>query len=373
MNKPFPALICIFLFPLLQAPMPAPLPQAGTGNPPAPNNASRYVHDPCIIKDGAYYYVYATGPGIPFRRSKDLKQWELAGRVFTESVPAWAKTELPDSRGIWAPDISFFNERFHLYYTVSTFGKNHSLIGTASNKTLDPASKEYQWIDEGKVCESTQQDDYNAIDPNILPLSKDKLALTFGSFWSGIKLMYLDAHTGKPFPQALQQTSDNATADNSAANKPTTASPNSIIALARRPSPDAIEAPFLIKRGKYYYLFVSFDFCCRGVNSTYNIRVGRAAKVEGPYLDRDGKPMLDGGGTPVLATQGNVIGPGHCAILHAAGTDYLAYHFYDGSQNGRPTLQIRPIAWNRDAWPEPGEPVEEEKEKRRRGEEEKKR
>lgn len=351
MNKPYPVLICVCLFPLLQAPVPTPLPQSSAGNPAALNKSARFAHDPCIIKDGAYYYVFATGPGIPFRRSKDLKQWEAMGRVFTENVPAWAKTELPDSRGIWAPDISFYNKRFHLYYTVSTFGKNHSLIGAASNKTLDPASKEYQWTDEGKVFASTQQDDYNAIDPNILPLSKDKLALTFGSFWSGIKLLYLDAHTGKPLPLTTAQNTNSQPAANQKPNSPT-----NVIALARRPSPDALEAPFLIKHGKYFYLFVSFDFCCRGVNSTYNIRVGRAAKVEGPYIDRDSKPLLDGGGTPVLSSQGNVIGPGHCAILHDAGTDYLAYHFYDGSQNGSPTLQIRPLSWTRDSWPEPGLP-----------------
>ena len=356
MSKPFPVLIGVCLFPLLQAPVPAPLPQTGAGNSSAPNNSARFVHDPCIIRDGAYYYVFATGPGIPFRRSKDLKQWESMGRVFAENVPAWAKMELPDSRGIWAPDISFYNGRFHLYYTVSTFGKNHSLIGTASSKTLDPAGKDYQWTDGGKVFESTQRDDYNAIDPNILPLSKDKLALSFGSFWSGIKLIYLDARTGKPLPQTTLQNTDNQP---SAAPKPN--SPTNVIALARRASPDALEAPFLIKRGRYFYLFVSFDFCCRGVNSTYNIRVGRAARVEGPYADRDGKALLDGGGTPVLASQGNVIGPGHCAILHDAQTDYLAYHFYDKAANGVPTLQIRPLLWTPDGWPEPREPVDKER------------
>ena len=348
MNKPFPVLLVVLLFPLLQSPVPAQFPQTGVGSPSAPTNTARFVHDPCIIRDGAYYYVFATGPGIPFRRSKDLKQWETMGRVFMESVPAWAKMELPDSRGIWAPDISFYKGRFHLYYTVSTFGKNHSLIGTASSKTLDPASKEYQWADEGKVWESTQQDNYNAIDPNILPLTKDRLALTFGSFWSGIKLIYLDAHTGKPLSQNNFQN----------ANQQSEAAQTKIISLAQRPPPDALEAPFLIKHGKYFYLFVSFDFCCRGVNSTYNIRVGRAARVEGPYLDRDNKPLLDGGGTPVLASQGSVAGPGHCAILHDAGKDYLAYHFYDKAANGVPTLQIRPLTWTSEGWPEPGLPLD---------------
>ena len=160
---------------------------------------------------------------------------------------------------MWAPDISFYSGRFHLTYAVSSFGSNHSLIGAASNKTLDPASKDYQWVDDGKVFESTRQDNYNAIDPNILPLAD-------GSWRS---------------PSAP---SGPASSSYSWMRRPASRckAPRSL-PLARRPSPDAIEAPFLIRRGKYYYLFVSFDYCCRGVNSTYNIRVGRAESVEGPY------------------------------------------------------------------------------------------
>jgi arabinan endo-1,5-alpha-L-arabinosidase len=304
-------------------------------NSPAPPtaNAIQFVHDPCIIKDGAYTYVYATGPGIPIRRSKDLIHWETSGRVFEGAGPEWIRTELPESRGMWAPDMCFYRGRFHLTYAVSSFGSNHSLIGAASNKTLDPGSKDYLWIDEGKVFASTRQDNYNAIDPNILPLADNRLALTFGSFWSGIKLVFLDAKTGKPRKDA------------------------EVLPLARRPSPDAIEAPFLIRRGKTYYLFVSFDLCCRGVNSTYNIRVGRAEKVAGPYLDKDGKAMMDGGGAPLLATEGSRIGPGHCAVLHDGRKDYLAYHYYDGTHNGVPTLQIAPMTWSRDGWPVLGPPL----------------
>lgn len=130
-----------------------------------------------------------------------------------------------------------------------------------------------------------------------------------------------------------------------------------VYSLARRPSPDAIEAPFLLHRGRYYYLFVSFDLCCRGVNSTYNIRVGRAEQVTGPYVDREGKAMMEGGGSILLATQGSVIGPGHCAVLHNERGDFLVHHFYDGEDNGMPTLQVRPLAWTSDGWPEAGAPL----------------
>jgi|SRR5579871_606341 len=298
-----------------------------------PDNAIKDVHDPAIIRDRGSYYVFSTGKGIPIRRSRDLIHWEFVGSVFPEDVPAARKQEIPNSRSLWAPTISYFNGRYHLYYAVSTFGSNRSLIALATNKTLDPASRDYRWTDEGKVIETTRQDSYNAIDPNIVLYPPHRAALTFGSFWSGIKTVPLDLATGKPAPGATP------------------------IALAQRPSPDAIEAPFLLRHGKYCYLFVSFDYCCRGINSTYNIRIGRSEQVAGPYVDRDGKSLLDGGGTLLLGTQGRVIGPGHCSVLHDRKGDFLAYHFYDGDDHGRPTLQIRPLTWTSDGWPVVGEPL----------------
>ncbi len=320
-------LLGLALFALTSYAPPVPTPDA--------ENAIKFVHDPCIIRDKDTYYVFSTGPGIPIRRSKDLIHWELAGRVFPEDMPDWAKQEIPGSRGIWAPDISYFNGRFHLYYAVSRFGRNRSLIALVSNKTLDPASKDYQWVDEGKVFESGPGQDYNAIDPNVVLFPSNHPALTFGSFWSGLKLVFLDARTGKP------------------------ASDAQVVSLARRPSPDAIEAPFIVHRGRYYYLFASFDFCCRGVNSTYNIRIGRAAQITGPYLDRDGKALLEGGGTLLLGTQGNLIGPGGCSILQDRRKDFLVYHFYDGADRGIPTLQIRPLTWTADGWPTAAAPLPE--------------
>lgn len=309
---------------------------AGPGSPQSPATAAhsdvQHVHDPCIIKQGAYYYVFSTGHGIPIRRSRDLVHWELLGRVFAEDLPKWAQEAIPGSNRPWAPDIAYFNGRYHLYYSVSTFGRNRSLIGLVTNKTLDPKSADYAWRDEGKVFESFPADNYNAIDSNVLALGRKRMVFLFGSFWSGIKMVEADPKTGKPIPGAP------------------------VRPVAWRPSPTAIEAPFLLRRGGFYYLFVSFDFCCRGVRSTYNIRVGRAKTVEGPYLDRDGKPLQEGGGTLVLGTEGRYIGPGHCDVLQERNRDLLVYHFYDAEANGVPTLQVRPLSWDRDGWPKPEPP-----------------
>jgi len=260
--------------------------------------------------------------------------WDLAGRVFAEDMPKWAHEEIPGSVFPWAPDIAYLNGRYCLYYSVSTFGRNRSLIGLATNKTLDSKSPDYAWKDEGKVVESFPRDGYNAIDSNVLALGKGRLALVFGSFWSGIQYVEADLRTGKPRSGAVPQF------------------------IARRPGSTAEEAPFLLRRGAYYYLFLSFDFCCRGTQSTYNIRIGRAKSVEGPYQDRDGKPLLEGGGTLLLGTEGSVIGPGHCAVLREPRRDLLVYHYYDGKASGVPTLQIRPLAWDKDGWPHAEAPLE---------------
>lgn len=292
-------------------------------------NAIVHVHDPHAIKQGRYFYVFSTGPGIMIRRSSDLVNWTYIGSAFPKGIPDWAKADVPGASPdfIWAPDIMKVDGRFFLYYAISTFGKNRSVIGLATNKTLDPASKDYHWVDEGKVAESFTTSDFNAIDPAAVRIDSKRLALAYGSYWSGLKMVEVDPHTGKPLADA----------------KP--------LSIAQREFPDALEAPAIEKIGKYYYLFVSWDACCRGVNSTYNIRVGRSLKWDGPYVDKDGKPLTEGGGTLVLGTEGRVIGPGHCSVLTDGSKRYLVYHFYDGDNNGVPTLQVRPLTIGTDGWP----------------------
>ena len=128
-----------------------------------------------------------------------------------------------------------------------------------------------------------------------------------------------------------------------------------LYSLASRPrtkdSPGAIEAPAIIRKDNYYYLFVSFDFCCRGADSTYNIRVGRSRRLTGPYTDRSGKPMLAGGGTMVLTGGSRWRGPGHCAILHDKDGDKIVYHAYDANARGASTLRLASLIWDSEEWP----------------------
>jgi arabinan endo-1,5-alpha-L-arabinosidase len=267
------------------------------------------------------------------RISTDLIHWKKAGRIL-ENLPPWAGREFPSAKSPWAPCVSYFNGLYHLYYALSVFGSNDSCIALATSTTLDPASSGRLWNDGGIVVRTHPGDPYNAIDPDVVLDKEGRPWLSYGSFHEGIVLRRLNAATGTLDPAHPE-----------------------VIPLARRPGNDAIEAPNIIRHGEYFYLFVSFDFCCRGAKSTYNIRVGRSKAVTGPYRDRNDKPMMEGGGTLVLETQGRLIGPGHSSIFSGNGKEWLAYHFYDAYWNGTPTLQIRPINWTADGWPEAGAPL----------------
>lgn len=293
------------------------------------------VHDPALIRQSDTFYLFATGNRragvLPIRCSKDLYHWARGGSVF-DALPDWAVKEIPAARNAWAPDISRYRGKYHLYYSVSTFGKNDSAIGLATNRTLDPNSPDYRWTDEGLVVRShAGRDDWNAIDPQLVIQDEQNIWLCWGSFWGGIMMRRVAPATGK-----LSMT------DTTLHN------------LARRPrtggQPGAIEAPFIIRHECWWYLFASFDFCCRGVNSTYNIRVGRAPAVTGPYADRAGVPMTEGGGTLVIeATTPGWRGPGHQAVLQDISGDYLVFHAYDG-KTGRSELKISTLVWD-NGWP----------------------
>lgn len=285
------------------------------------------VHDPSTIqKCKNEYWIFFTGNRTPSIHSTDLTNWTAGPATFAEA-PAWVAQTVPANRNanFWAPDVIKVGDRYLLFYSASSFGKNTSAIGVATNATLDPSDASYKWTDGGMVVQSLENDDFNCIDPCPI-LDKDgKLWLSFGSFWSGIKMIELDPATGKRI----------------APNSP-------MYNLAHW---DSIEASYLYRHDDHYYLFVSLGLCCRGDNSTYNTRVGRADRITGPYLDKEGKDLLLGGGTPFAATEGQFIGPGQVGIFEQDGKFLLTTHFYDGTANGMSRLSIRPLTWSADGWP----------------------
>ncbi len=305
---------------------------------PDPGSVLAGAADPTIIAAPAGkpgWYVYATGRGLPFYYSKDLVHWERKGRVFSSPVPSWARKKVPGTRGIWAPHITRINGLYYLYYSCSTFGKQRSVIGLAVNKTIDPDDEDYEWIDRGEVIASVPGSSFNAIDPAAFLDTDGRMYLFWGSFWSGLKAIELDPATGKPKKGAKR-----------------------INVVDRREPPNAVEAPYVIKRGGLYYLFVSFDSCCDGARSTYRVMVGRSEKITGPYRDARGRSLLEGGGTLVVASDARWRGPGHNSILKHDGKDWLVHHTYDMKHlNRHRILQVRPLYWQEEMWPVAGQPL----------------
>lgn len=305
----------------LEAPVPLATPTVPPGSYPGPGpvRGDIGVHDPAVVKtpSGGYLVVH-TGDNIAIKTSTDRTTFRNAGQVFPGGAP-WTTTYTGGSRNLWAPDITYRNGQYWLYYSASTFGSNRSAIFLATSPTGASGS----WTNQGLVIESRTSDNFNAIDPNLVIDDSGRWWLSFGSFWSGIKLVELNPSTGKRADSAIRS-------------------------IAGRGG-GAIEAPTIVKHGAYYYLWVSFDRCCQGAASTYRVMVGRSTSVTGPYTDRNGTPMTSGGGTQVLAGHGSIHGPGHQAVFTDADAEVLVYHYY--ADNGAARLGINLLGYDTAGWP----------------------
>lgn len=273
------------------------------------------VHDPTIIRVGSTYHVFSTGQGIQHLTSSNGTNWSRTNQVFASPL-SWWKTYVPNqaTNDLWAPDIEYYNGKYWLYYSISSFGSNTSAIGLASATNINGP-----WTDNGLVIRTTSSNNYNAIDPHLFIDPSGNPWLSFGSFWSGLKLTRLDKNTMKPT--------------------------GSLSSIANRSG--GIEAPTIAYRQGYYYLFASIDSCCQGVNSTYKMVVGRSTSITGPYVDKNGVSMMNGGGS--IIDSGNVKwkGPGHQDVYN---NNIIIRHAYDADDNGTPKLLINDLNWP-NGWP----------------------
>jgi arabinan endo-1,5-alpha-L-arabinosidase len=306
------------------------------------------IHDPVMYRQDGTYYIFATGPGVTVWSSPDRATWTREKPVFAVPPP-WTVQAVPTFKGIfWAPDISFFDGQYYLFYAVSAFGKNTSCIGVATNATLDPRAPNFKWVDRGKVIQSIPgATNWNAIDPNLIADDDGAAYLTFGSFWDGIKIVRLT-------PDRLRVAGPIDNLPTIASRKTDPSAPNPA-APAGNPvdaGGNAIEAPFIFKHGGYYYLFASIDYCCRGPKSNYKMIIGRAKAIPGPYVDEAGVPLARGGGTILLAGDSRWYGVGHNGVNTFDGVDYIVFHGYDASDpHGRAKLRIERLKWTPDEWP----------------------
>lgn len=275
------------------------------------------THDPTAIYENGTWYEMQTGPGIYGKYSTDGFFWHPLPPVFPDGL-SWWKTYVPNQEGIdvWAPDLKYFNGRVWLYYSISTFGSRESAIGLASATSMAEGS----WRDDGLVIRTTSANNYNAIDPDLVIDKNGNPWLTFGSWNSGIKLVRLNPNTMKPSGM--------------------------LHSIASRGG--GIEAPTIIYRQGYYYLFTSIGKCCAGTDSTYQIMYGRSANIAGPYVDKNGVSLMQGGGSILDAGNSQWVGPGGQDIVN---TDVIVRHAYDASDNGAAKLLISTLNWDAAGWP----------------------
>jgi len=291
---------------------PYPMPGAVSGN-------GTGVHDPFMLRDAGGTY-WLSGTNNTLASSSDRINFTNAGSALAP-IPSWTTTYTKGGM-LWAPNVAYMNNQYYQYYSASSMGSQTSAIGLATAPTPNSST----WTDQGIVISSSPSTPYNAIDPSVLQDGNGSWWMSFGSWWNGLYLMQLDPTSGK-------QSTANTT----------------IYHLAQRSH--GLEGSYLYYYNGYYYLFASINNCCSGVNSTYRIIVGRATAVTGPYYDRGGLNMLNGGGTIVLSAHDNINGPGGQTLMTDSDGPLIVYHYYDGNNNGSATLGINRVGFTADGWP----------------------
>ena len=273
-----------------------------------------YIHDPSTIQkcDGKYYTFGTGGGGLI---SADGWVWE-GGAV--------------RPGGGAAPDAIKIGDRYLVGYssTGGGLGGGHAgRILTMWNKTLDPNSPDFAYTEPIEVARSEMDEDCDAIDIGFLMDDAGRLYCTYGTYFGNIRMVELDPATGG-------RLKGNKAVD---------------VAID-------CEASVMMYRDGWYYLLGTHGTCCDGVNSTYNIVVGRSRSAAGPFLDNVGRDMLRGGGKMVIAAEERLFGAGHFGrYIVEPGVEKASLHFEaDLDRSGRSVLAIRPLLW-RDGWPECGE------------------
>ena len=273
-----------------------------------------YIHDPSTITlcDGKYY-TFGTG----------------GGGLISDDGWSWHSGAVRPGGGA-APDVIKLGNRYLVGYSTtggSIGGSHASSIMVMLNKTLDPESPDFAYTEAVEVASSLADEDCNAIDVGFLLAPDGRLWCTYGTYFGFIRQVELDPVTGLRLEG------------------------NEALDIARN-----MEASVMIYRDGWYYLLGTHGTCCSGVNSTYNIIVGRSHSPQGPFYDNVGRTLMQGGGKPVITTEGRLVGPGHFGrYIEEEGVEKMSFHWEaDMDQSGRSVLGIRPIIW-KDGWPVAGD------------------
>lgn len=296
-------------------------------------------HDPTMIRYEDGYALMTTNNQLSLWTSEDAYSWKAHGKTMTR-FPQWIYTYAPTMEDVWAPDLYVMNGEFRAYYCGSVFGKRTSAIGYTASKSIVPGTEGYGWQDRGHVFHTVATDKYNAIDPDVIKTSKGEFWMAFGSFGLGIQLIKLDPTTGL-------QANDDKTVYN----------------IARRTSSasgGAEEGPSLIEHNGQFFLFTAWDYCCHQGDeieqTSYKTAYGRADQITGPYKDRAGYSMANGGGTIVMERYGRYVGPGGGEPFQDLNRIRFVHHYYDNAGDKYNHIHIRDVVFTDDNWAEMGQP-----------------
>jgi arabinan endo-1,5-alpha-L-arabinosidase len=322
------------------SPYPAPLAVSGAGTA---------VHDPYMLKDpSGTYWLYGTHNTLA--SSTDMSTFTFSQNCTVQEKGAytvcpdigpdfasWTGLQTPPSwnsglnTDIWAPSVLYANSTYYQYYAIPIEPHSGAQAITFLATSANPNGP---WTDAGQMIESFgsapgSTTTFNAIDPAPFVDTSGKWWLVFGSWEDGIHMIQLDPSTG------LRLTSN-----------------STLYTIAQRGLPSAgEEGPFIYPYNGWYYYFAPIDVCCDGVSSTYRIIVGRSQSATGPYLDRGGLDLMQGGGTILLSAHDHINGPGGQSVFTDGTLPTLVYHYYDGNNNGAPTLGINRLGFDSDGWP----------------------
>ncbi|KAL1297467.1 hypothetical protein AAFC00_004993 [Neodothiora populina] len=320
------------LFSLLAVPLALASMVAGYANPMACSGVCTNTHDPALIRrtsDGEYFR-FATGGGIAIHKASSLTgPWVYQG----EALSGGSKIDNSGAKDMWAPDVSYVGGTYYMYYAVSAFGTQNSVIGVATSKTMEVGS----WTDHGSAgISSTTGKPYNAIDPNLYVGSDGKYYMQFGSFWTDIF-------------QTTMKSSLTGTSGSGATNIAFNGS-----------GTHSLEGSYMVYRDNYYYLFFSSGQCCNYDTSRpakgdeYKIMVCRSTSPTSGFVDKNKVSCLNGGGTEVLASHDHVYGPGGQGVYNDPKNGWvLYYHYVDTTVSyldGDKKLGINKISWS-GGWP----------------------
>lgn len=274
-----------------------------------------WIHDPSTIMEcDGKYYTFGTG----------------GGGLISEDGWNWFSGAVRPGGGA-APDAIKIGDRYLVAYSATGGGLGGGHAGrvlTMWNKTLDPNSPDFEYTEAIEVAASLNDEDCDAIDAGLfMDPQTGRLYCTYGTYFGFIRMVELDPKTG--------------------AKVEGTVDPNIAIDC---------EATTMIYRNGWYYLLGTHGTCCDGVNSTYNIVVGRARSVYGPFLDNMGRDMVAGGGKMVVDGEDRQFGAGHFGrYIEDEGVEKMSFHWEaDLDRSARSVLAIRPIVWVND-WPVAGE------------------